>query len=364
MVLSDSQIGAIGSAFYFAAAFSAFPTGIGVDRFGVKIGLTLWLALTGVPLLLTGFFRQEYVFLLCLVALSGFGYGMGNPVASKGLYLWFDQRVRGTAFGIRQAAVTAGAAVAGLFLISISQKAGPFVALRITGFMIVTMILFALLFYRTPGDGKNVHPDTVDRGARLGKGNFRILFKNRPLLVVSVATALLGLSQGVVVTFFILYLHEKLGISLLGAGSFYTLLMASGAFGRILWGVVSDRLFGGRRKPVLVIISVVVTACASILAFWPATWPRYLLVLVIVMTGLSSVGWNAISSVLVTEISGDRQTAASVGLSSTIGWLGIFLGPIGFGTLLDHSGYPVAWFSLSFCCFLSFILCLMIPRSR
>jgi ACS family hexuronate transporter-like MFS transporter len=364
MFLSDSQIGAISSVFYFAAASSAFPTGIGVDRFGVKIGVMLWLALTGVPLVLMSLFRQEYVLLLGLVALSGFGYGMGNPVASKGLYLWFDQRIRGTVFGIRQAAVTGGAAVAGLFLVALSQKAGPFVALRITGLMIVTMILFALFFYRTPGDAHPVHPNAVDRGARPDEGNFRILFKNRPLLVVSVASALLGLAQGVVATFFILFLNERLGISLLAAGSFYTLLMASGALGRILWGVVSDRLFGGRRKPVLMIISVLVTACASVLAFWSATWPRHLLVPVIVMIGLSSVGWNAIASVLVTEVSGDHQTATSVGLSSTIGWLGIFLGPIGFGTLLDHSGYVVAWLALAFCCFLSFILCLVIPGSK
>jgi MFS transporter, ACS family, hexuronate transporter len=320
--------------------------------------------LTGSPLLLMSFFHHDYVLLLCLVALAGFGYGMGNPVASKGLFLWFDQRIRGTAFGIRQAAVTVGAAVAGIFLISISQKAGPFVAIRSTGFMIMAMILFALFFYRTPGNGKNIHTVIVDKGARFDKGNFRILFNNGPLLIVSVATALLGLAQGVVVTFFILYLNEKLGISLLAAGSFYTLLMASGALGRIIWGIVSDRLFGGRRKPVLMIISMLVTAGASILAFWSATWPRHLLIPVIVMMGLSSVGWNAISSVLATEISGDHQTATSVGLSSTIGWLGIFLGPIGFGTLLDHSGYFFAWISLAFCCFLSLILCLLIPRSK
>jgi len=112
------------------------------------------------------------------------------------------------------------------------------------------------------------------------------------------------------------------------------------------------------------IISVLVTACASVLAFWSATWPRHLLVPVIVMIGLSSVGWNAIASVLATEVSGDHQTATSVGLSSTIGWLGIFLGPIGFGTLLDHSGYVVAWLSLAFFCFFSFIFCLVIPKSK
>lgn len=191
-----------------------------------------------------------------------------------------------------------------------------------------------------------------------------MLFTNGPFFIVSVAMALWGLAQGVVVTFFILYLNEKLGVSLLVAGSFYTLLMASGTLGRIIWGVVSDRLFEGRRKPVLMIISILATAGASLLAFWPATWPKHLLAPVIIMMGLSSVGWNAVSLVLVTEICGDNQTATSVGLASSISWSGIFLGPIGFGTLLDHFGYFFAWISLAFCCFVSLILCLLIPRSK
>jgi len=96
MALSDSQIGAISSIFYFAAAFSAVPGGIIVDSLGVKTGLLLWLALPGTSFLCMSFLRQQYVPFLVFVAVAGFGYGMGNPVASKALFfllrltLWTD----------------------------------------------------------------------------------------------------------------------------------------------------------------------------------------------------------------------------------------------------------------------------------
>ena len=83
MSLSASQIGAIGSTFYFAAALSSFPAGIIVDRHGVKKGLLLWLGLTGLPLILLSLLQYNYAFFLILGTLSGLGYGMGNPVASN-----------------------------------------------------------------------------------------------------------------------------------------------------------------------------------------------------------------------------------------------------------------------------------------
>jgi MFS family permease len=83
----------------------------------------------------------------------------------------------------------------------------------------------------------------------------------------------------------------------------------------------------------------------------------------VIATGLSSVGWNSISLVLVTEISAKNRTATSVGLASTIGWSGLFLGPVGFGSLTDHFGYSYAWISLAVFCFFSFILSFLMPVS-
>ena len=87
---------------------------------------------------------------MALVSIAGLGYGMGNPVASKGLFLWFSQKTRGTAFGLRQAAVTIGGAAAGMLMVYLCQKFGPFVSLQIIALMIIFMMIFACFFYRHP----------------------------------------------------------------------------------------------------------------------------------------------------------------------------------------------------------------------
>lgn len=362
--LSITQIGTISSVFYFTSALSAFPSGIVVDRYGVKKGLLLWLGLTGAPLLSLSFIHYTFSIFLLMVAISGLGYGIGNPIASKGLFMWFDQHARGTVFGIKQSAVTVGAAVAGMFLVYLSQRIGPFMALRTVGLMILAMAIPAFFLYRAPQSDHAIPVVTGEKDERSVKLGFKDLFTNKALLIVSVIMAMLGLAQGVVVTFFLLYVNERLGYSLLAAGSLLTTVMISGAVGRVFWGVVSDRLFNGSRKPVLIIISTLAALSFAMVAFWSGTWIKWLFLPVVISVGLSSVGWNSIALVLVTEISSSSKTGTSIGLVSTVAWAGLFLGPIGFGSLTDHFGYFFAWMSLAAFCCLCLILCFLIPVSE
>ena len=276
---------------------AAFPAGIAIDRYGVKTGVVLWLGLTGIPLFFLSFIHYYYLFLV-VAALSGLGYGIGNPVASKGLFIWFDQRTRGTAFGIRQAAVTVGGAAAGIFLVYLCERMGPFSAIRIISLMIIAVMGFAIFLYRNPATD----------GSGSGKGSkrieFGVLFKNTPLLLLSLYMAMLGLAQGVVITFLILYINETLGYSLIMSGSFLTMLMIGAAAGRIFWGLLSDRMFQGRRKPALLMISALAFASVAVLACWSKGNPDWLLMIVVIVIGMSSVGWNSIGLVTVSEISG------------------------------------------------------------
>jgi sugar phosphate permease len=361
MSLSNIQLGAISSTFFFSAAFFAFPAGVIVDRSGVKRGVLLWLGLTGIPLLILSFFQHSYTFLLFMVAIAGLGYGMGNPVTSKGLLIEFDKRTRGTAMGIRQSAVTVGAAVAGVFLVYLSQRYGPFMALRMISLMIIAMSIPLFLFYHDTE--RNDFPPGSQRSARL---SFKGLFTNRPLLIVSLSMAMLGFAQGVVTTFLLLYANERLGYSLLAAGSLLSIVMIGGTVGRIFWGVVSDRLFHGKRKPVLLLISMLAVLSVTALAFWDDAWPHWLFIPIVIAIGLSTIGWNAIAIVLVAEISPITETATAVGLASTIAWGGLFIGPIIFGGIADYFGYFHAWIFVAFICLVCLILYLfaLIPDAK
>ena len=110
---------------------------------------------------------------------------------------------------------------------------------------------------------------------------FRGLFTNRGLLTTSLIMAILGVAQAVVLAFFVLYANEKLGYSLLAAGSLLTIVMMSGAAGRIFWGVASDRLFKSSRKLVLIIISGLVVSniiAAKVIVIWKLVVPAAIII--------------------------------------------------------------------------------------
>ncbi|MBN1103857.1 MAG: MFS transporter, partial [Deltaproteobacteria bacterium] len=246
----------------------------------------------------------------------------------------------------------------GVLLVAISRVGGSSVAIRTTGLMIAAMTGLAFFLYRNPEAA--IKP--VTRSSR--EGGFLSLLRNRHLLIVSFVMALLGLTQGAIVTFFILYLVEKQNIPVFIAGSLYTLLMLSGTLGRIAWGVISDCFFNARRTPVLMIICLLTTVCDGLLAVWPVKGSTGLLPVIAVLLGLSGVSWNAIGLVLVTELCPGHRTGAAVGLASTIGWSGLFFGPLGFGALLDAYGYFHAWFSMACCGLTAVILCFWIREKK
>jgi sugar phosphate permease len=364
MSLSNTQIGVISSTFSITATLSAFPAGILIDRLGVKKCLLAWLGITGFPLLFMTFFRHNYFVFLIMVAVAGLGYSIGNPVASKGVFIWFDRKIRGTVFGIRQSAVNFGGATMGLLLVYLSERIGPFSALRMVFWMIMGVMVLTFFFYREPKTDGHASGGNEPTDMRLSRMSFGRLLRNRELLTICSVAGTLGIAQGVTTTFFLIYVHESLGYPLLVAGSLFTMLMIGGAAGRIFWGVVSDLFFRGSRRRVLIIISVIAVVSVTILALWPATWPRWIFLPVVIALGTSSWGWNALVFALVAETSEGTKTATSVGLATAFGWFGISLGPLGFGTVTDHWGYFYAWIFLAICCMLSLFFCCLTPTSE
>jgi sugar phosphate permease len=361
MFLNNTQIGSISSTFYFAAALSALPSGILVDRYGVKKGLISWLGLTGVPFLLFAIFKPAFPVFIILVGISGLGYGIGNPVCSKGLFIWFNSNIRGRIFGIKQAAVTIGASLSGIIMVYLARQTGIFNSLGIIGLVIAAMTFIAIIYYKDPIQPEPVFNKTMVHKSRTFLSGFSELFANKPFLFLSFITAFLGMAQGVVASFIILYANEKLGYSLLESGFVLSLVMLSGAAGRVLWGFISDRLYNARRKPVLMIISALAVFTVGIISIWDVSWYKWLLMPVLIGLGLSTAGWNGILLTWISEITAESKIATSVGLNSTIGWIGFASGPVAFGSIIDHYNFFCAWMSLDFFCIVSLILCFFLP---
>ncbi|MCD6322125.1 MAG: MFS transporter, partial [Clostridiales bacterium] len=267
-------------------------------------------------------------------------------------------------FGIRLAGVTIGASLSGIVMIYLAKQTGIFNSLGIMGLVIAVMTIVVMIYYNNPIQSKAVFNKTLAHESGTFFSEFYKLFAKKHFLFLALITSCLGMAQGVVGSFIVLYANEQLGYSLLESGFVLCLVMLSGAAGRILWGLISDRLFNARRKPVLMIISTLAIVSVITLSVWNISWHRWLLTSLLIGLGLSTAGWISIVLTWVTEITAEPKTATAIGLVSTIGWIGVASGPITFGSITDHFGFFYAWMYLAFFCIMALSLCFFLPDTN
>jgi len=353
LLLTNIQIGSLTSTLYLSSVICGIPSGICTDRWGVKINLVICMMLMGFALIFAGF-AHSYWFLIIMLAFAGASYGMINPLASKGLNIWFDTGLRATAFGIRQMGVTAGGAVAGILVIYLAQLKNWSFAVIVAGALAAVIGIISLVFYKEfPA---NRGRSAISANSSSKKMGLLDLLQNRNLLLTYLIMMLLCLGQSCICTFFVLYLKEYLQFPALSAGSFFTIIMISGGIGRVFWGLLSDKLFKSRRLPVMKIICIGATISALASFSWKPGWAPFLFIFVAICFGLSYLGFQGIAVVLMVELCGSELAGRSTGLGVTVAWMGMVLGPVIFGTAL-FSGYPFAWLLVSITSLASIFLC-------
>ncbi len=148
----------------------------------------------------------------------------------------------------------------------------------------------------------------------------------------------------VLITYMPLYLKDTMGFSAYWASQALALTQAGAMIGRIGWGVASDRLFGGRRKVVLILIGLSSVVSVMALSLMNRDASYYLLLPVLFFAGVSLVGYQGVSYALIGEIAGKARTGAGLGMMITINAACATLCTPLFGYIVDHTGsYPIGW---------------------
>lgn len=135
-----------------------------------------------------------------------------------------------------------------------------------------------------------------------------------------------------------------MGFSAYWASQALAIAQAGAMFGRVGWGAASDRLFGGRRKIVLLIIGIMGSTLLVALSLMSRQSPLSLLLPVVFLSGLCLVGYQGVSYALIGELAGRARTGAALGLMITINAGAATLGTPLFGFIVDKSeSYAIAW---------------------
>jgi MFS transporter, ACS family, hexuronate transporter len=338
--LSRAQVGLFFSAFYLAMAGFSFGAGRRADRLGVRKTtfqghLSLGLCTIAAAL------APSFAWAFASFFLAGLGYSFLNPASSKGVMAWFHRDERATAMGTKQTGVPAGGVVTAVLAPQLVLLMGWRGALAVLGLInFLFGFLFSFYWRDPPGNGAAVSEDVrVQETQTLNMWSF---------LPISCGTAIYLVGQMTLITYIPLYLKDAMGFSAYWASQALALTQAGAMVGRVGWGVASDRLFGGRRKIVLILIGLLSAILIMALGFMRPQSPLYLLLPVLFLAGVCLVGYQGVSYALIGELAGKAKTGSALGMMITINAACATLGTPLFGYIVDQTGsYAIAWMLLA-----------------
>jgi MFS family permease len=336
--LSRAQVGLFFSAFYLAMTGASFGTGWLADRYGVRKTTLQGHLLVGICTVAAAL-SPSFEWGCVSFFLAGFGYSYLNPASTIGVMKWFHRDERATAMGAKQTGVPAGGVVAAILapsLVLLIGWRGALAALGIINFLF-GFVFFS--FWREPLSPIESSA-AADDAAVENSAPLNVL----GLLPISCATAIYLIGQMVLITYVPLYLKDAMGYSAFWASQALALTQAGAMIGRVGWGVASDRLFGGRRKIVLIVIGVLSVILIGSLGFMNRDSSYLLLMAILFLAGVCIVGYQGVSYALIGEVAGKAKTGAALGLMITINAGAATIGTPLFGHIVDRTGsYATGW---------------------
>ncbi|HEV3350149.1 MAG TPA: MFS transporter [Methylomirabilota bacterium] len=338
--LSVTQAGSFLSAYYIGPVLMSLPAGWLADRWGVRGAMILGQALIAVGLGAVAM-APSFSFIVVILVLAGAGYGVLNPTTTKAGMAWFPPRQRATVVGLKQVGLPFGGALGALMMPPVAIAFGWRTAVALAAAVVGALAILTWALYRDL-------PEPEAKGPAPARPGFWTVMANRDLWLVGVSTLIFAGVQTVFLAFLVLYLRDVVQIALVVAAKYLVTAQISGAIGRIGFGLLSDRLFGGRRRIVLAIAGLGSIACALALsATAPGTGP-WLLTPLAVGIGVFGVGWNGVQHTLMAELAGPRAAGTAVGLGLAISSLGVTVCPPVFGVVVERlGGFGAAWVTLA-----------------
>jgi ACS family hexuronate transporter-like MFS transporter len=341
--LNNTEFGILCGAIGFGTAVAQMPGGIWCDKIGVrKVMISAFIFMASC----TFVFSMSETLSLAFFSLVFVGLGVGGSqiAGAKAIIEWFPYTGRATAMGIKLTGGSVGGIAASALLPILLGLYDWRILVKLMSALAFLFIVYFVFTYRdSPEGGQKASCQPV-----CFRGIWLSLKQIRFLLATAVGIVFLG-AQFCFSSYLVLYLTQSLHYSLRTSGMILASSFVIGAVGRVGWGLASDYLFGSR-EVVLAIIAALGSIIGVALVLLTPTAPLWLLYLLSILSGVSLMGWNGIWLALVGEVARETSTGSDMGLSTSLGSLGLILAPPLFGIAADffHSFF-VPWISLSVC---------------
>lgn len=345
--LTTEQLGYIGSALFFAYAVGKCVNGFLADRSDIRKFMSVGLLASALVNLALGFHLPALVFAV-LWGVNGYAQSMGAPASVVGLARWFSNRERGTYYGVWCTSHNLGEALTFVLTSLIVSSFGwrwGFAGAALFGLVGAAL---AWLFYRDSPQseglpsiiewaGETIPPEQVREHATVGAGQ-RAVLANWAVWMIALSSAFIYVARYAINSWGIYFLEVKKGYTNLEASSIISVNAVCGLFGTLFSGVISDRLFGGRRNAPALIFGLMNTVALGLFLLVPGAH-KAVDVLAMVLFGTSiGVLFCFLGGLMAVDVAPKNAAGAALGVVGIASYLGAGIQDIVSGHLIKAQG--------------------------
>ncbi|EAR23685.1 General substrate transporter [marine actinobacterium PHSC20C1] len=269
--------------------------------------------------------------LVVFALFAGLAMAASNPGSNGMIARRLPPGSRAYATGLKQS----GATGTGLYIAGVMPTLAIIVGWRgaaLAAAVIPMLAIIAVLWSRR-GQTNELDLDAVPDAIEHPR-------QSRWLLWLSAYALVLGIATGICNAFYVLYSSERLGFTVVEAGFVFASFGVASVIARVVWARLAERgLDTGRLLAIIAVIGAV-SALLCLAAPYIGGWAMWTAA---VFAGSSIVGWNALAMVTIMK----RVPVNAVGASSArmlrAFFIGLAIGPLLFGGLVELTNYLLGW---------------------
>jgi MFS family permease len=332
--LSYQQAGTLGTASALGYLCLVMFAGVYAARWGGRAAVFLGLALTTAGFIGLSL-ASNYVVLMVLMAMLGFGTAFGYTPAISLLAGWFPER-RGAVIGMVNSGVGIGMLGTGMlvpYLSAADTATGWRLAWGLFAGISALAVATAFLFLRNP-------PSIVSASGTPAPVDKSSVYRNRQVIIVGLLYGVIGITY-IAQAIFMYSFALDAGVPALTAGKLAALAGVLSIFSSPVWGWLSDQF--GRRSSLVASVSLTLIG-TLIPVLWPSL-PGFAAHFIIVGCTMSGM----FTSVLAASAEHVKPAQAPLAMSYVTLFyaIGQFMGPAAAGLVIEQAGGFRAAFAAS-----------------
>lgn len=325
-------VGIYVSLIYGVAAIAGLASGGFIARFGPFRTSQTCLVLSAAALACAAIGHPLAIIVAALI--MGMGYGPSTPASSTLLAQGTPPNWMNLVFSIKQTGVPLGNMLAGAVLPSLALAAGWRVAALASAAACLLMAIAVQPLRAGFDTARDPNRRFFARG--LLSGPLKLVFRTPSLRRMAIISFTYSGMQVSLSAFLVTYLNHDLGMPLVLAGMVLSVAQAAGVGGRVLWGIVADRLV--QPNYVLGGLGLAMTVAALLAGAFTAHWPLAAILAVAALFGGTAVGWNGVYLAQIARLSPPGRAGEVTGGTSFLTFGGVMVAPTVFSAILSATG--------------------------